>query len=109
MRGFLLFAAFGFAPAALWAHETITTKLTWARDISRIFYLRCLSCHREGGQAPMSFRNYDEVRPWAVAIREEVLTRRMPPWGAVKGFGEFRDDMGLSQEEISRIADWVEG
>jgi hypothetical protein len=33
----------------------------------------------------------------------------MPPWNAVKGFGEFRNDHGLTQEEISLIAEWVEG
>ena len=33
----------------------------------------------------------------------------MPPWGAVKGFGEFKDDQGLTQEQIELIADWVEG
>jgi len=44
-----------------------------------------------------------------VAIKEEVLERRMPPWGAVKGFGEFQDDGGLTQEQIELIGDWVEG
>jgi len=39
-----------------------------------------------------SMLTYAEARPWAVAIKDEVLSRRMPPWGAVKGFGEFRDD-----------------
>jgi len=91
------------------AHEPITTKLTWTRDISRIFYKRCVTCHREGGKAPMAFLIYEEVRPWATAIKEEVLERRMPPWGAVKGFGEFRDDASLTLEELSRIADWAEG
>ena len=33
----------------------------------------------------------------------------MPPWGAVKGFGEFRDDRGLTQEQLELIAEWVEG
>ena len=33
----------------------------------------------------------------------------MPPWGAVKGFGAFKDDQGLTQEQIELIADWVEG
>ena len=33
----------------------------------------------------------------------------MPPWGAVKGFGEFRNDPSLTQEEIGLISDWVEG
>src|SRR4029077_4191692 len=40
---------------------------------------------------------------------EEVLMRRMPPWNAVKGFGRFKNDVGLTQEELSLIADWVEG
>jgi len=52
---------------------------------------------------------YAEARPWAVAIKDEVLSRRMPPWGAVKGFGEFRDDQGLTQEQIELITAWVEG
>jgi hypothetical protein len=44
-----------------------------------------------------------------MAIKEEVLARRMPPWGAVKGFGEFINDEGLSEEEIAIISSWVEG
>src|SRR6185369_9353668 len=40
---------------------------------------------------------------------EEVLERRMPPWEAVKGFNEFKDDRGLTQEELETISDWVEG
>ncbi len=91
------------------AHEPITTKITYTREISRIFLTHCLSCHKEGGKAPMSLANYQDARPWAKAIKEEVLERRMPPWGAVKGFGHFRNDMALSQEEISLVADWVEG
>ena len=57
----------------------------------------------------MSLTTYEESRPWAKAIKEEVLERRMPPWGAVKGFGQFQDDQGLTQEELHLIADWVEG
>ena len=56
-----------------------------------------------------SLASFDDARPWAKAIKEEVLNRRMPPWGAVKGFGEFKNDPSLTQEEISLISDWVEG
>ena len=91
------------------AHEPITTKITWTLEISRIVYKRCLSCHREGGTAPMSLVSYEEARPWAKAIKEEVLERRMPPWGAVKGFGDFADDVSLSEREIAMFVNWVEG
>ena len=51
---------------------------------------------------------YEEARPWAKAIRDEVLNRRMPPWDAVKGFGQFRDDPSLSQVEMDMVVGWVE-
>lgn len=90
------------------AHEPITTKLTWTQEISRIVYRHCVSCHREGGAA-MSLLTYDEARPWAKAIRDEVGERRMPPWGAVNGFGAFRDDASLTDPEIEMLVLWVEG
>jgi hypothetical protein len=37
-----------------------------------------------------------------------VLSRRMPPWGAVKGFGNFRNDQALTAEQIELIIDWVQ-
>jgi len=96
-------------PFLCFGHEVITTKLTWTQEISRIVYKHCVSCHRDGGGAPMALLNYDETRPWAKAIRDEVAERRMPPWGAVKGFGDFRDDASLTDPEIEMIVLWVEG
>ena len=57
----------------------------------------------------MSLLTYEEARPWAKAIRDEVLNRRMPPWDAVKGVGQFRDDPSLSQPEMDLLVSWVEG
>ena len=96
------------AGLVLSAHDVISTKITWSREISRIVYKRCASCHHEGGSA-FSLMTYQESRPWAKAIKEEVLERRMPPFSAVKGFGELRNDHALTQEELHLIADWVEG
>jgi hypothetical protein len=94
------------APAL--AHDPITTNLTWTQEISRIVYKHCASCHRDRGTA-MSLMTYEEARPWAKAIRDEILARRMPPWDAVKGVGDFRDDASLSQPEIDMLVSWVEG
>jgi hypothetical protein len=92
----------------LWAHDLISTKITWSREVSRLVYARCTACHRANGAA-FSLETYAAARPWAKAIKEEVLTRRMPPWAAVRGFGDFTGDLSLSQEEINTIAEWVEG
>jgi hypothetical protein len=90
------------------AHTVITTKITWSREVSRIAYLHCASCHHDGGSS-FSLMTYEEARPWAEAIKQQVIARRMPPWNAVKGFGEFKNDRGLTQEEIGIIANWVTG
>jgi hypothetical protein len=90
------------------AHDVITTKITFSKEISRLIYKRCATCHHDGGSA-FSLMTYEVARPWAKAIKEEVLERRMPPWEAVKGFGEFRQDRGLTQEELETISNWVEG
>jgi hypothetical protein len=102
--GLLLLGASLAAPA----HDIITTTITFDREISRIIQARCASCHRDGGTA-FSLKTYSEARPWAVAIKEEVLSRRMPPWGAVKGFGDFRNDQALTPEEFELITSWVGG
>ncbi len=94
----------------LWlgAHTFYTTKITWSRDVSRIVYRHCVSCHHPGGSS-FSLMTYKEARPWAESIKHQVLERRMPPWNAVKGFGDFADDHGLSQEDLEIVGEWVEG
>jgi len=88
------------------AHDPNAT-ITWNREISRIVFDRCASCHRPGGTS-FSLLTYQDAQPRAAAIKESVLSRRMPPWGAVQGFGSFRNDQGLMQEQISLITSWVE-
>jgi hypothetical protein len=88
------------------AHDLGSTPITWNREISRLVYDKCASCHRPGGSS-FSLMQYIDVQPRAVAIRDAVLTRRMPPWGAVKGFGAFRNDQALTQEQIELFTLWV--
>jgi len=107
MRSLVWLVPLFFTP--LFAHDPITTKLTWSAEISRLLQARCMGCHQDGGAAPFALTSYEQARPWAVAIRDEVTQRTMPPWGAVRGFGDFRDDPSLTQEEIEMIIDWVNG
>lgn len=57
----------------------------------------------------MSLTTYDDARPWAKAIRDQVVARTMPPWGAVKGVGSFQNDPSLTEIEIQMLVAWVEG
>ena len=96
------------AGSPLAGHLRETTAVTWNQTISRIIIERCGSCHYEGGST-FSLMTYDDARPWAVSIREEILSRSMPPWGAVKGFGTFRNDGALSPAQTNMILSWIEG
>lgn len=96
-------------PAIAAAHVRITTKVSWTRDIAPLVEARCASCHSPGGRAPMPLLTYEDARPWARAIREEVLTRRMPKWHAARGYGAFANDPSLSAFEIAMIVAWVDG
>jgi hypothetical protein len=96
-------------PVLVAAHPRITTTITWSREISRIVDRRCVRCHRPDGEGPMSLTTWSEARPWAKAIKEEVLARRMPPWNAVRGYGAFANDPSLSPFEIDLIAAWADG
>lgn len=104
-KRFLILLALGI-PA--YGHDIITTKVTFDREIVRLFNAHCMSCHTDGGMA-FSLATWKEARPWAKAIGEEVLQRRMPPWGGVKGFGDFRNDRGLTEEQLELVVDWEEG
>src|SRR5688572_5679051 len=96
-------ALLAFTLTPVEGHDAITTTITWNREISRIVNERCVSCHRDGGRA-FSLGSYADARPWAVAIKEEVLSRRMPPWGAVRGFREFRNDQSLTAEQLEMFS-----
>ena len=92
-------------PAAVFAQ---TSGPSFGKDIAPILYARCAMCHRPGEVAPMSLMSYNEVRPWARAIKAKIVSRQMPPWYAEGEPGKWRNDRRLSQAEIDKIVAWVD-
>ena len=90
------------------AHTRIS-QVTWAVDVAPIMRTRCAGCHHDGGFGPMPLTTYEEARSQAKAIREEVLARRMPPWQAAPGYGDFANDASLSPLEIELLTSWTDG
>src|SRR5439155_4119701 len=87
-----------------------STSPTFTKDVAPIVFNKCTMCHRTGEVAPMTFLSYEDVRPWAKAIREKVRTRDMPPWGADPERSlPMRNDRSLTQKQIDTIAAWVDG
>lgn len=91
------------------ANQVQTDPITFNKDVAPILHKHCSDCHSPDNVAPMSLLTYQEARPWARAIKEKVVTREMPPWGADPRYGRFKNDRGLSRKEIETIAAWVDG
>lgn len=83
-------------------------SVTYAKDVAPIFQERCLECHRPGEVAPMSLETFDDARPWAKAIKEQVLAGKMPPYPAAPESLPFEGEMRLTQQEMDTIAAWVD-
>jgi hypothetical protein len=81
---------------------------TFYRDVLPILAARCQTCHRTGEAAPMPLMTYKQVRPWARAIREAVISKRMPPWHAESTVLRYSNDLSLTQEQQRVLAGWAD-
>jgi hypothetical protein len=82
--------------------------VTFHKDVEAILQNHCQECHRPGEIAPFSLLNYEQTRPWAKAIKSDVLTQKMPPWFADPHYSHFSNDRSLSKQEIATITAWVD-
>lgn len=103
---YLAAAVLVFAVSAEGA-DTSADSPTFSRDVSPILQRNCQTCHRPGAVAPMSFLTYESTRPWAKAIKEAVLTKKMPPWPADLRYGHFANDRTLTSDDINTLVAWV--
>src|SRR5690348_3943730 len=103
-RAIVIALAAGVAAIA----ASVPANVTYYKDALPVLQNRCQECHRPGEVAPMSFMSYDEVRPWAKAIKTAVLTKKMPPWFADPHYGKFANDRGLTQAEVDTLVAWTD-
>ena len=99
----------GSAVEPQYAARPATGAPTFAKDVAPILYKNCVGCHRPGEIAPMSLLTYDEARPWAKSIRDEVSDGTMPPWHADAPHGSFLNERRLSPAEKETIVKWANG
>jgi hypothetical protein len=94
------------AGISAWAADS--AKVTFHKDVLPVLQKNCQGCHRPGETAPMAFLSYSQTRPWARAIREAVLLKRMPPWFADPAYGNFHNDRTLAKGEIATLVRWAD-
>jgi hypothetical protein len=103
-----LAAALAGWSGGLSAHGTMT-NVTWANDIGPLVQRRCNGCHTPGGVAALPLSDFEQVSRFAARVKTEVLARRMPPWHAAPGFGDFANDQSLTPHEIQLLVSWADG
>jgi hypothetical protein len=91
------------------AFAGVKSNPAFSENVAPILYQHCVKCHHTGDIAPMPLLTYRDVRPWAAAIKEAVVSRNMPPWLADPGVGEWSNDPRLSEAEIQTIRAWADG
>ena len=102
------------ATASAQSSASDPTAVTFAKDIAPILQRSCQQCHRPASVAPMSLLTYQEVRPWARAIKMRTGLRSergaMPPWFVERDLGiqHYKNDISLSEAEIEKIALWAD-
>lgn len=95
-------------PGLAWAHASTSNSVLFDREIVRILEARCVMCHAEGGPAA-PFETYEQSWLQRQGIHDATLARRMPPWPAIPGYGEFVNANSLTLREQRFIVSWVEG
>jgi hypothetical protein len=101
-------AGTGLLFAITLAAATNAPTVTFARDVAPILQKNCQACHRPGEAAPFSLLTYDQARPWAKAMKEAVLLKKMPPWFADPHYGKFSNDRSLAQKDLDTLVAWAE-
>jgi Flp pilus assembly protein TadD len=81
--------------------------VTFAHDIAPIVYEHCAPCHRPGEAGPFSLLSFDDVKKRARQVADVTRRRYMPPWPPESGYGDFADELRLTDAQIGLIADWV--
>ncbi|MBI3262308.1 MAG: cytochrome c, partial [Acidobacteria bacterium] len=88
----------------------VPATVSFAKDVAPILQKNCQQCHQPGAIGPMPLTTYEEVRPWARAIKQRVVQREMPPYRYDDDVGiqNLKYDLRLSEVEIQTIARWVD-
>lgn len=95
-------------PPSGFTHGTTTNTVVFDREIVRILDTHCVACHAVGRLAS-SLATYEDTWLNRGPILSAVLSRHMPPWAAVPGYGDFANENGLTLRETRFLTSWVEG
>ena len=84
-----------------------TEPITFYKHIAPIVYQSCAPCHRPGEPGPFPLLTYTDVHKHGQQIVSVIKRRYMPPWLPETGYGDFREQRRLTDEQIRTFQEWV--
>ncbi len=84
-----------------------TPPPTFTEHIAPLVFRSCTGCHRPGEVAPFALQTYADVKKRGANILQVVEDRYMPPWHPEPGYGAFRNNPRLTDEQIATLRTWV--
>lgn len=80
----------------------------YATEIAPLLRQHCVKCHSPGNIGPWAMTSHAVVADFAALIKDEILTRRMPPWHADPHSLAMANDEMLRPEDLARLVDWLD-
>ncbi|MCC6231711.1 MAG: hypothetical protein IT580_03660 [Verrucomicrobiales bacterium] len=81
---------------------------TYTDHIAPLFQQHCVRCHSPGNIGPWAMTNHAVVRDAALRIKDELLSRRMPPWHADPAPQHYSNSEMIPGDHLAMIVDWVD-
>ncbi|MFN0069325.1 MAG: hypothetical protein ACKVYV_17015 [Limisphaerales bacterium] len=111
-----LAAELGGRPALVRHTEPFGTRLElpnlpdaeYATDIAPLLQKHCVKCHSPGNIAPWAMTNHAVIEQFAALIKDEVLTRRMPPWHADPHHLAMSNDDMPAPADLAKLVGWLD-
>jgi mono/diheme cytochrome c family protein len=83
-------------------------SVVFTRDVAPILYANCVVCHHTGEAGPFPLVTYEDAQKHAGLIASVTQSRQMPPWKAEAGYGHFKNERHLSDQDIETLAKWAD-
>jgi hypothetical protein len=104
----------GLSEVAAWCSDTEPPGTasegtpTWHEDIEPLVRRKCLGCHTPGGLAPLDLSQPQVFADARFAVRDAVVSRRMPPFMAAPCCADYLDDRSLTADELLKVTRFID-
>lgn len=80
----------------------------YSKDVAPLLQAHCVRCHSPGNIAPWAMTRHADIQERAALIKDEILTRRMPPWHADPHGAALANNELIAPLDLARLVDWLD-